>query len=53
MTELVHWYNEQHRHSAIGIVTPVQRHAQTDEALLHARAAVYEKARQKHPTRWS
>jgi hypothetical protein len=53
VTELVHWYNEQHRHSAIGFVTPAQRHEQTDEALLRARAAVYEKARQKHPTRWS
>ncbi len=53
VTELVHWYNEQHRHSAISFVTPAQRHAQTDEALLHARAAVYEKARQKHPARWS
>ena len=53
VTELVHWYNEQHRHSAISFVTPAQRHAQTDEALLHARAAVYEKARQQHPARWS
>lgn len=53
VTELVHWYNEQHRHSAIHFVTPAQRHAQTDAAMLNARAAVYEKARQKHPTRWS
>jgi transposase InsO family protein len=53
VTELVHWYNEQHRHSAISFVTPAQRHAQTDETLLHARAAVYEKARQQHPARWS
>ena len=53
VTELVHWYNEQHRHSAIGFVTPTQRHAQTDEAMLQARDAVYEKARQKHPMRWS
>ena len=53
VTELVHWYNEQHRHSAIGFVTPAQRHAKTDEALLRAREAVYEKAKQQHPTRWS
>ena len=53
MTELVHWYNEVHRHSAIGFVTPAQRHAKTDEAMLKARAAVYEKAQQKHPARWS
>ena len=53
VTELVHWYNQDHRHSAIGFVTPAQRHAKTDEALLQARAALYEQARQKHPTRWS
>jgi putative transposase len=53
VTELVHWYNEDHRHSAISFVTPAQRHAQTDEALLRARAAVYEEARHKHPQRWS
>jgi putative transposase len=49
----VQWYNEQHRHGAIGFVTPAQRHAQTDATLLQARAAVYEQARQKHPSRWS
>lgn len=53
VTELVHWYNEEHRHSAINFVTPAQRHAQTDKALLQARAAVYEQAKQKHPSRWS
>jgi transposase InsO family protein len=53
VTDLVHWYNEDHRHSAISFVTPAQRHAQTDEAMLQARAAVYEKARQQNPTRWS
>ena len=53
VTELVHWYKEEHRHSAIRFVTPAQRHAQADAALLQARAAVYEKARQNHPQRWS
>ncbi len=53
VAELVHWYNDEHRHSAIRFVTPAQRHAQTDKALLQARAAVYEQARQKHPQRWS
>lgn len=53
VTELVHWYNEEHRHSAISFVTPAQRHAQTDQALLQARAAVYESARQQNPQRWS
>ena len=53
VTELVHWYNDEHRHSAIGFVTPSQRHAGQDLALLADRAIVYELARQAHPQRWS
>ena len=52
-TELVHWYNSEHRHSAIGFVTPDQRHAGLDQALLSARTDVYELARQANPLRWS
>ena len=52
-TELVHWYNEEHRHSAIGFVTPTQRHAGLDKALLKHRTTVYELARQANPLRWS
>ncbi|HEX2012361.1 MAG TPA: IS3 family transposase, partial [Roseateles sp.] len=48
-TELVHWYNDEHRHSAIGFVTPSQRHAGQDLALLADRTAVYELARQANP----
>ena len=47
------WYNEEHRHSAIRFVTPAQRHAGLDRALLDKRADVYEAAKQKHPERWS
>lgn len=49
----VHWYNEEHRHSAIGFVTPAQRHAGLDRALLERRVEVYEAAKAKHPDRWS
>lgn len=49
----VHWYNEEHRHSAIGFVTPAQRHAGLDIALLSKRVEVYEAARARHPARWS
>lgn len=49
----VHWYNEEHRHSAIGFVTPSQRHAGLDVALLSKRAEVYEAAKARHPQRWS
>ena len=53
VTELAHWYNDEHRHSAIGFVTPAQRHAGEDRAMLHARTQVYELARQENPARWS
>jgi hypothetical protein len=53
VTDLLHWYNEEHRHSAIGFVTPSQRHAGQDKSLLAKRAALYEKARRKNPKRWS
>jgi putative transposase len=53
VTELAHWYNHEHRHSAIGFVTPAQRHAGLDRALLGERALVYERARQENPQRWS
>ena len=36
----VHWYNEEHRHSAIQFVTPAQRHAGMDGALLRKRVEV-------------
>ncbi len=52
-TQLVHWYNHEHRHSAIGFVTPAQRHAESDRSLLLERAKVYEAARLRHPHRWS
>jgi len=49
----VHGYNEEHRHSAIGFVTPTERHAGADIALLRNRVEVYETAQAKHPERWS
>jgi len=51
-TLLVQWYNHEHRHSAIGFVTPAQRHAGLDQAILVQRRAVYERARAQHPLRW-
>ena len=47
------WYNYEHRHSGIGYVTPAQRHAGQDRALLAARHALYQQARQRNPGRWS
>ena len=53
VTELAHWYNGEHRHSAIGFVTPDQRHAGLDQAPLGTRTEVYETARRANPLRWS
>jgi len=51
--DFVQWYNHEHRHSAIRYVTPDQRHRGLDVELLKQREAVYEKARQRNPERWS
>jgi transposase InsO family protein len=51
--EFVRWYNVEHRHSGIRYVSPAQRHAGQDVAILAARRELYEQARQRHPTRWS
>ncbi|PHV03512.1 integrase core domain-containing protein, partial [Iodobacter sp. BJB302] len=52
-TQVVHWYNNEHRHSSIQYVTPTERHAGQDQALLQQRIAVYEAARAAHPLRWT
>ena len=48
----VEWYNHEHRHSAIRFVTPAQRQAGLDTALLRQRSEIYEAARKRHPARW-
>lgn len=53
VNQFVAWYNHQHLHSAIGFVTPADRHAGRDIAILAARRDVYAKARAKNPNRWS
>jgi hypothetical protein len=49
----VHWYNHDHRHSGIRYVSPAQRHAGEDQAILAARHNLYLEARRRHPARWS
>ena len=49
----VHWYNFDHRHSGIGYVSPAQRHAGEDHAILAARHELYAQARERNPARWS
>ena len=49
----VHWYNFEHRHSGIRYVSPAQRHTGDDHAILADRHALYIKARERNPARWS
>ena len=49
----VHWYNEEHCHSAIRFVTPSQRHAGLDAAILQQRHGTYIRARSERPERWN
>jgi putative transposase len=51
--EFVLWYNHALHHSGIRYVTPAQRHAGEDGAILAARHALYQQAREANPRRWS
>ena len=53
VTRFVSWYNGEHRHSAIRYVTPDQRHAGEDVAILTRRRRLYERARRRRRGRWS
>lgn len=50
--QFVQWYNHEHLHSGIRYVSPAARHEGHDQAILAARKQVYERARQRHPSRW-
>ncbi len=49
----VRWYNFEHRHSGIRYVSPAQRHAGEDHAILAARHDLYTRARELNPARWA
>lgn len=51
--EFVRWYNHEHQHSGIRYVSPAQRHAGEDTAVLAARHRVYTDAKTRNPRRWS
>jgi hypothetical protein len=53
VARFVRWYNHEHLHSGIGFVTPHDRHTGADVALLAKRRAVYTKAHERHPERWT
>jgi len=52
-SDFVRWYNTEHRHSGIRYVTPEQRHAGDDQAILASRHTLYQAARANNPKRWS
>lgn len=51
--QFTHWYNDCHRHSAIGYVTPSQRHSGEATQLLAARRQLYLEAKLRTPKRWT
>jgi transposase InsO family protein len=53
VAEFVRWYNTEHLHSAIRYVTPEARHNGLDLVVLEKRSVVYERARRRHPERWT
>ena len=46
------WYNGEHRHSGIGLVTPQQRHEGTDRQVYRDRQEVLQAFYQRHPERF-
>jgi putative transposase len=51
--EFTSWYNHDHRHSEIRYVSPAQRHAGQDRAILAARHELYTQMKAANPRRWS
>jgi putative transposase len=46
------WYNTQHYHSALGLLTPEDVHYGRAEKIIQARTRVLEAAYEKHPGRF-
>jgi putative transposase len=53
MERFVAWYNAEHHHSGIRYVTPDERHYGREKEVLERRHDLYERARRRHPERWS
>ena len=46
------WYNHEHRHSGIGLVTPAQRHSGEDKIVYGRRQEILEAFYREHPERF-
>lgn len=52
VAKFVDWYNDKHRHSGIGYVTPAQRMRGEEKTIFDKRNKTFELARIKNPGRW-
>jgi putative transposase len=50
--DFINWYNERHQHSALGYVTPQQKHSGDDLNLFKKRQEVLNRAAVSHPERF-
>jgi transposase InsO family protein len=46
------WYNQEHKHSGLKFISPVERHTGLDQEIMSNRKVVYELAKARHPERW-
>jgi transposase InsO family protein len=53
MADFVNWYNNEHRHSGIGYVTPDQRHTGVSKIIMQKRNETIMNAYAVNPERWS
>ena len=53
VADFVAWYNNEHLHSGIHYVTPIDRHERRDGAILAKRHALYLGAKKQTPRRWT
>jgi transposase InsO family protein len=53
VASFVGWYNGHHLHTAIGLVTPDDRHHGRDIRILEKRRQTYAEARCRNPRRWA
>ncbi len=52
MANFVNWYNTEHRHSALGYVTPQQRRSGEYKEIFEKRNVTLAAARKRNPERW-
>lgn len=49
----VAWYNNEHKHSGLNFLSPIERHDGLDKEIFEKRKVVYEAAKNRHPERWT